>query len=458
VGARRKDLSTTASLDKPYWEENIASLAQKGYRVLAVAFKETDLSGIAPEDVSSDMVLLGCVGMVDPPRPEAIQAIQECRRAGIRVKMITGDHALTARSIGAQMGIGDGARRSPVVSLEQMSDEALCDAVLVHDVFARSSPEHKLRLVMALQSHGEVVAMTGDGVNDAPALKRADVGVAMGIKGSEASKSAAAMVLADDNFASIEHAIEEGRTIYDNLKKTILFLLPTNGAEALIVLATVVVRLQPAAHNTCPDSVGQHDYGRDTGPGPGIRAFRSRADEPTAPGSQRTDSNQIAAVAHWFCLPGRGRIRLDTVLLRTENRHGDRIRTHDCRECAGGRATFLLVQQPFHHAIIPVPQSHFQQSGCSCRRVPAGASFNFFLPIGGLFNSGSARRTSGWWTGSGLSGRGWWCFFWWNWRRRSCAACRQAKKPGSPLETLRTAGFTHLFILLHLVDHGLDHE
>jgi magnesium-transporting ATPase (P-type) len=123
--------------------------------------------------------------------------------------------------------------------LEEMSDEALSEAVLQYDVFARSSPEHKLRLVKALQSHGEVVAMTGDGVNDAPALKRADVGVAMGIKGSEASKEAAAMVLADDNFVSIEHAVEEGRTIYDNLKKTILFILPTNGAEALIVLATV---------------------------------------------------------------------------------------------------------------------------------------------------------------------------------------------------------------------------
>jgi magnesium-transporting ATPase (P-type) len=234
------NLSTTTTLDTSYWEDCVASLAEKGYRVLAVAFKQTDLSSITPEDVRSDMVLLGCVGMVDPPRPEAIQAIQECRRAGIRVKMITGDHALTARSIGTQMGIGDGRKALTGGELEQMSDDALCDAVLVYDVFARSSPEHKLRLVMALQSHGEVVAMTGDGVNDAPALKRADVGVAMGIKGSEASKSAAAMVLADDNFASIEHAIEEGRTIYDNLKKTILFLLPTNGAEALIVLATVV--------------------------------------------------------------------------------------------------------------------------------------------------------------------------------------------------------------------------
>ena len=226
-------------LDRAFWEQQVESLAGKGYRVLAVAAKETDNTSIAVADVERGMVLLGCVGMIDPPRPEAVQAIKECRLAGIRVKMITGDHALTARSIGSQMGIGDGEKVLTGRELEEMSDEALSEAVLQYDVFARSSPEHKLRLVKALQSHGEVVAMTGDGVNDAPALKRADVGVAMGIKGSEASKEAAAMVLADDNFVSIEHAVEEGRTIYDNLKKTILFILPTNGAEALIVLATV---------------------------------------------------------------------------------------------------------------------------------------------------------------------------------------------------------------------------
>lgn len=227
-------------LDEALWEERIEALAAKGYRVLALACMETDRSAISFEDVQEGMTLMGCVGMIDPPRPEAIQAIEECRQAGIRVKMITGDHALTARSIGARMGIGDGEKALTGRRLEEMDDEQLRQAVLDHDVFARSSPEHKLRLVEALQSHGEVVSMTGDGVNDAPALKRADVGVAMGIKGSEASKEAAAMVLADDNFATIEHAVEEGRTIYDNLKKTILFILPTNGAEALIVLATVL--------------------------------------------------------------------------------------------------------------------------------------------------------------------------------------------------------------------------
>ena len=226
-------------LDRDFWEEQIEFFAREGHRVLGLAVTETDKTEIDMEDVKSGMVLLGFVGMVDPPRPEAVSAVNECLQAGIRVKMITGDHALTARTIGYQMGIGDGEKAITGSQLEEMSDGELARAVLDYDIFARSSPEHKLRLVKALQSHGEVVAMTGDGVNDAPALKRADVGVAMGIKGSEASKEAAAMVLADDNFASIEHAVEEGRTIYDNLKKTILFILPTNGAEALMVLATV---------------------------------------------------------------------------------------------------------------------------------------------------------------------------------------------------------------------------
>ena len=228
-----------AALDRKTWEQRVDYLAGKGYRVLAVAVKETDKKNLDMEDVTGGMSLLGCLGLMDPPRPEAVGAVEKCRQAGIRVKMITGDHALTARTIGALMGIGDGEKALTGSQLEEMNDEELAEAVLEYDVFARSSPEHKLRLVKALQSHGEVVAMTGDGVNDAPALKRADVGVAMGIKGSEASKEAAAMVLADDNFVSIEHAVEEGRTIYDNLKKTILFILPTNGAEALIVLATV---------------------------------------------------------------------------------------------------------------------------------------------------------------------------------------------------------------------------
>ncbi len=186
-------------------------------------------------------MLLGLVGIIDPPREEAIAAVAQCRAAGIRVKMITGDHAGTAAAIAAQMGLAEHRRALTGVELEQMSEAALRDVVEDVDVFARASPEHKLRLVQALQARGQVVAMTGDGVNDAPALKRADVGVAMGIKGTEAAKEAAEMVLADDNFASIAHAVEEGRTVYDNIKKSILFILPTNGGEALTILAAIAL-------------------------------------------------------------------------------------------------------------------------------------------------------------------------------------------------------------------------
>ncbi len=232
-------------LDRAWWERQIEELSGEGLRVLAAARCET---AFAREELTLDAIdgldFLGLVGIVDPPRPEAIEAIATCRRAGIRVKMITGDHAGTACAIGREMGIGDGSSAVTGAELEAASDEELRTIVRDHDVFARTSPEHKLRLVTALQANDEVVAMTGDGVNDAPALKRADVGVAMGIKGTEATKEAAEIVLADDNFASIERAIEEGRTIYDNLRKSILFILPTNAAEALVIVIAVVFGLQ----------------------------------------------------------------------------------------------------------------------------------------------------------------------------------------------------------------------
>jgi magnesium-transporting ATPase (P-type) len=230
-------------LDPDAWQRSTDAVACEGFRTLALAVREAPAGHerLTPEDVEGGFTLLGVVGIIDPPRPEAIEAVEHCRRAGIRVKMITGDHALTARSIGAQMGIGDGRDAVSGSEVERASEEELIELVREHDVFARSSPEHKLRLVRALQARGEVAAMTGDGVNDAPALKQADIGVAMGIKGTEAAKSAAEMVLADDNFATIERAVEEGRTVYDNLKKTILFILPTNGAEALMVIAAVAL-------------------------------------------------------------------------------------------------------------------------------------------------------------------------------------------------------------------------
>lgn len=225
------------------WHQRVETLAAEGYRVLAFAAKATERSSISPDDSERGFTLLGCVGMIDPPRPEAIEAVRECHQAGIRVKMITGDHAITARAIGAQLGIGNTQHVLTGPDLETMNDSVLRRVVMTYDIFARSSPEHKLRLVQALQANGEVTAMTGDGVNDAPALKRANVGVAMGVKGSEAAKSVAEIVLADDNFATIRHAVEEGRTIYDNLKKTILFILPTNGAEAVVIVATVLLAL-----------------------------------------------------------------------------------------------------------------------------------------------------------------------------------------------------------------------
>ncbi|SEQ39715.1 plasma-membrane calcium-translocating P-type ATPase/potassium and/or sodium efflux P-type ATPase,TIGR01523 [Ectothiorhodospira magna] len=236
-----------AALDREFWEERIEALSAEGLRVLAAAAREVSdsKSELSLEDVEQDMIFLGLIGIIDPPRPEAIEAISSCHEAGIRVKMITGDHAGTARAIGIEMGIGkeDEIKVISGAEIEAASDDELQQIAHDCDIFARTSPEHKLRLVKALQARGEVVAMTGDGVNDAPALKRADVGVAMGIKGTEATKEAAEIVLADDNFSSIERAIEEGRTIYDNLKKAILFILPTNGAQGLVMLAAVVFGL-----------------------------------------------------------------------------------------------------------------------------------------------------------------------------------------------------------------------
>jgi magnesium-transporting ATPase (P-type) len=232
-------------LDRAWWDRQIDELSGEGLRVLAAARRDDPgvRDALSLDDVR-ELVFIGLVGIVDPPRPEAIEAIATCRRAGINVKMITGDHAGTASAIGLEMGIGDGMTAISGIELEAASDDELRDIVDRHDVFARTSPEHKLRLVTALQANGEVVAMTGDGVNDAPALKRADVGVAMGIKGTEATKEAAEIVLADDNFASIERAVKEGRTIYDNLRKSILFILPTNAAEALVIVVAVIAGLQ----------------------------------------------------------------------------------------------------------------------------------------------------------------------------------------------------------------------
>ncbi|MCG7964936.1 MAG: cation-transporting P-type ATPase [Candidatus Thiodiazotropha taylori] len=239
------DGRSSRSVDETFWQAQVDSLASKGMRTLAVAIKKmppTD-APLEHEDVADGLTLLGVVGIIDPPRDEAIEAVGNCHSAGIRVKMITGDHALTARAIAAQIGIGNGHDVLTGMQLDGMNDDDLEKVVSDVDVYARTSPEQKLRIVTALQSRGELVAMTGDGVNDAPALKRADVGTAMGIKGTEVAKQSSEMVLADDNFVSIAQAVKEGRTVYQNLRKSIQFILPTNGAQAGVIIAAILFGL-----------------------------------------------------------------------------------------------------------------------------------------------------------------------------------------------------------------------
>lgn len=231
-------------LNRHAWTERMDRAAGEGMRLLALAVRDGQghLRELTFSDVEAGgFTLLAIVGITDPPREEARRAVAACLDAGVRVKMITGDHVATASAIGRQLGLAPDIRAVAGGSIDALDDAALQDLVAETDVFARASPAHKLRLVSALQARGNVVAMTGDGVNDAPALKRADVGVAMGCKGTEAAKEAAEIVLADDNFASIVAAVEEGRTAYDNIRKAILFILPTNGGEAGMVLIAILL-------------------------------------------------------------------------------------------------------------------------------------------------------------------------------------------------------------------------
>lgn len=232
-------------VDAEFWHRQVEALASEGQRVLAVAVKPLAAGHreLSFADVESGLVLLGLLGLIDPPREEAVAAVRDCRAAGIRVKMITGDHAATALAIARQLGLENHHDVATGQMLEILDEPGLQRLAWQTDVFARTSPEHKLRLVQALQAEGAVVAMTGDGVNDAPALKRADVGIAMGRKGTEAAKEAAEMVLVDDNFASIAAAVREGRTIYDNLKKVIAWTLPTNGGVSLSIIAALLLGL-----------------------------------------------------------------------------------------------------------------------------------------------------------------------------------------------------------------------
>jgi magnesium-transporting ATPase (P-type) len=218
-GAPERLLELSGLAHDASWHARIAQAASAGERVLGFAAKTVAESVPLTLARVERLNFLGLVGFIDPPRPEVPDAIAQCRSAGIEVRMITGDHAATARAIAAQLGLP------------------------AEKVFARTTPEQKLRIVQALQAQGAVVAMTGDGVNDAPSLKQADVGVAMGIKGTEAAKEAAEMVLLDDNFASIVAAVHEGRTVHDNIRKVVAWTLPTNGGEALTVVAALLFGL-----------------------------------------------------------------------------------------------------------------------------------------------------------------------------------------------------------------------
>lgn len=278
----------TQPLDLQYWQQQVNVLARKGEKIIAIAYKEvaTGQQQLRFADIAS-LTMVAIFGIIDPPREEVAAAIAECHAAGINVKMITGDHIVTAQAIAESIGImrqrrsvsdisnaggvnnagdassvdnvgnasgvdnvgdaDDGGGRTEILTgqeIDLMDDEELARRVVAVNVFARTSPEHKLRLVKMLQRNQQVVAMTGDGVNDAPALRQADIGVAMGEKGTDIAKEAAAMVLTDDNFATIVQAVAEGRTIYDNLKKTILYILPTSIAQALSIVVAIFFGLQ----------------------------------------------------------------------------------------------------------------------------------------------------------------------------------------------------------------------
>jgi len=242
--------NTVVPLDREAVQHAAETMAARGLRVLALARRPmaATLAKLEPALVTEGFTFLGLQAMMDPPRPAVIASVQHCQRAGIAVKMITGDHLVTARAIAGSIGLQGRRQHGQLFALsgrelEKIPEGELPEVAERTAVFARVAPEQKLRIVRALQAHGHVVAMTGDGVNDAPALKQADIGIAMGRGGTDVAKGAAAMILTDDNFASIEAAVEEGRGVFDNLTKFIAWIIPTNLGEALILLAAIVLGL-----------------------------------------------------------------------------------------------------------------------------------------------------------------------------------------------------------------------
>jgi Ca2+-transporting ATPase len=223
------------------FEEMAERLASEALRVLGAAYKDTEIL-ISPEEMEQDLILLGLVGMIDPPRPEVRDSINEAKTAGITTVMITGDHQNTAIAIAKELGIATSLEQSITgVEIDELTKDVFYRNIHQYRVFARVSPEHKVRIVQAFQSQGHVVSMTGDGVNDAPSLKMADIGVAMGIAGTDVSKGASDMVLTDDNFATIIRAVREGRTIYNNIRKSVLFLLSCNLGEVIAIFVAILL-------------------------------------------------------------------------------------------------------------------------------------------------------------------------------------------------------------------------
>ncbi len=361
---RQETESGPEPLRREDWAAASDRLAAQGERVLALAWQKDprfETTSLSPGDLPRILVLLGLVGLMDPPRKEAIEAVAECHKGGIRVTMITGDHKITAAAIAKMLGIGDGKTAVTGVEIEAMNDGALQETVQDVDVFARASPEHKLRLVKAIQANGQVVAMTGDGVNDAPALKRADIGVAMGVKGTEVTKEAAAMVLADDNFASITAAVREGRTVYNNIEKALLFMLPTNVAQALVILVAIVVGF--VLPITAPQilwvnmvtsvALGLCDL---------LRAARTRRDVASTSRGVAAHSRRLCDMACRFYRRGASGSHPDGLFLDEVARCVGRARTHGRRQHARHRANLLPAQQPLQDGIVSLDHRAPRQS------------------------------------------------------------------------------------------------
>ncbi|TFH47274.1 MAG: HAD family hydrolase, partial [Lysobacterales bacterium] len=245
MATRQRGVSADEPINEVYWRSQMLTIAGRAERVIALAVKRLPdhQRSLNADDVSADLTLLGLFGIADPIRKEAVEAVARCQSAGIQIKMITGDHAATACAVARELAITDSDKVLTGAQVEELDDEDLSQRISGTAVFARTSPGHKLRLVQSLQDQGFIVAMTGDGVNDAPALKRADVGVAMGCKGTEVAKEASEVVITDDNFATIVAAVEQGRTVYDNIRKAIVWILPTSFGEAFVIIVAVLFGL-----------------------------------------------------------------------------------------------------------------------------------------------------------------------------------------------------------------------